>query len=240
MATTVARPVKLRADDIFFVTMSVVILCTELLGFAQSYFLRGLVFAPLPSLLLHVHGAAFTSWVTLFVVQSVLVAKRNIRLHRTLGTAGGFLAGLMVILGMAVTLEAVHLGRTPRIFTPSMFIVLNCYGVLVFGALVGWAIVKRNNGPIHKRLMLLATFNLIPPGFARWPFAFIQQHPASIGGSLFVFVLSLILFDLISRRRLYAVTVIGSIAVLSVFPVANILGATAPMHHLAALVTGHS
>lgn len=74
MATLVARPVKKRSDDIFFTTASVVMLMIVFVGFAPSYYLKGAIFAPLPSLLVHLHGAVFSSWIVLFVVQSSLIS----------------------------------------------------------------------------------------------------------------------------------------------------------------------
>ena len=102
----VARPVKRRVDDIFFTTLSVIMLAVVVIGFAPSYFLKGAIFAYPPSLLVHLHGAVFSTWIILFVVQSSLVSEGNIRLHRKLGV----IAGLMVILGvLAPSAWAQHL-----------------------------------------------------------------------------------------------------------------------------------
>ena len=145
------------------------------LGFGPTYFYRGTVFAKLPSALIHVHGAVFSSWVVLYVVQTLLVAMRKVRWHRTLGTYGAVLAGLMVVLGWAATLQNVARGRTPSIFTPAEFLVINLWGIVLFAAMVGWAIVKRRDAAAHKRLMLLATIGIMPPAITRielmmhWP-----------------------------------------------------------------------
>jgi hypothetical protein len=237
MATLVARPVQRRTDNVFFVSMSVLIFVTIVSGFARSYFLAGMMRAKLPSVLVHVHGAAFTAWIVLFVVQTVLVATRNVRLHRQLGTAGGVLAALMVVLGVMVTIATVRRGATPHFFKPGMFLVLNGYGVVVFGALVGWAILLRRRPAEHKRLMLLATFNLIPPAVGRMPLT--QTHPPLIGLSLLVCVLILLAYDLVTRRKPYMVTVVGSLLVMSVFPIANIVGATPPLRAAATWLMQH-
>jgi hypothetical protein len=236
MATLVAPPVrKNRADDIYFVGISIAMLITVVAGFSRSYFLKGMFLAPLHSTLLHVHGAVFSAWIILFVVQTLLVAGRNLPLHRKLGYAGAVLAGLMVILGITATLISVHEGRTPDIFNPPMFLVLNIYGVLLFGGFVALAVMLRNNRPVHKRLMLLATLNLLPPATTRL-FVFIVHKPALNAVTLFAFTISLFVFDLISRRKPYGVTVIGSLLVLSVFPLANALGHLPFMQHFAAYV----
>lgn len=50
----------------------------------------------------HLHGALFTSWFVLFAVQTVLVQRRDIRLHQRLGRMGALLAILMVLSGSVI------------------------------------------------------------------------------------------------------------------------------------------
>ena len=57
-----------------FCVMALLILGTVFFGFAKSYFLAGVFRAPLPSWVIHVHGAAFTSWILLLIVQTSLVS----------------------------------------------------------------------------------------------------------------------------------------------------------------------
>jgi hypothetical protein len=68
--------------------MAVLILEAVVYGFAQSYFLPGMVLAKLPNKLVHIHGALFVSWIFLLLIQSLLVAIRRVRWHRTLGVLG--------------------------------------------------------------------------------------------------------------------------------------------------------
>ena len=41
----------------------------------------------------------------------------------------------------------------------------------LFATLVGLAVARRRDTQSHKRLMLLASVNLLAAGIARWPFA---------------------------------------------------------------------
>ena len=234
MATLIARPATTRrTDDAFFVTMSFLILAGVLFGFAHSYFLRGAVFAKLPSLLVHVHGAAFSLWIILFIVQTLLVAKRNIRLHRILGTFGGFLAASMILLGWTATFALIRRGvPLPPGLPAPMFVVLNCLGITCFGILTAWAILVRNQPAQHKRLMLLGTLGLTGPAISRWPIDFIQQHPANVGIFFFAYVLTVLAYDLITRHKPYRVTVIATIMVLAVQPIAVAAGDTPFMHRV--------
>jgi hypothetical protein len=58
-ASTV-RPGR-RYDHYFFSGMALLMLATVFQGFARSYYLAGVFHAPLPSLIIHVHGAAFSA-----------------------------------------------------------------------------------------------------------------------------------------------------------------------------------
>jgi len=212
MATLVARPVTAtkRADDVFFTSMSVLILAIVVVGFAPSYFLRGAVFAPLPSLLVHLHGAVFSSWIFLFVVQTSLVSAGNVRLHRRLGVLGAVIAGLMVLLGILTPLGTIHRAAVlPSFFTPESFLAGNIFGILVFGAYVGVAIWKRKDRIVHKRLMLIANAILTEPALSRMPI--MQRYPMLIGLIPLGIIVGMFVFDLFTQRRILAVTVIGGI-----------------------------
>src|ERR1700722_13864295 len=67
MATAVAsNTMKVRAgvpgrkyDHVFFSGMAVLLLGSVFLGFAHTYYLAGMFSAPLPSAIIHIHGAIF-------------------------------------------------------------------------------------------------------------------------------------------------------------------------------------
>ncbi len=143
-----------RADDIFFTAMSLLMLVIVLVGFAPSYFLQGAVLAHLPSLLVHLHGAVFSTWIALFVIQSSLISTGHIRLHRRLGVFGAVIAELMVVLGVLAPFGTLRRAAVlPPFFTPASFLIDNVIGILIFGAFVAVAIRKRHNTKVHKRIM---------------------------------------------------------------------------------------
>ena len=210
MATLVARSGMRRADDVFFTAMSLLMLVIVLVGFAPSYFLRGAVFAHLPSLLVHFHGAVFSTWIIFFVIQSSLISAGNIRLHRKLGVLGAVIAGLMVVLGVLAPFGTLRRGAVlPSFFTPASFLIGNVIGILIFGAFVAVAIWKRNNPKVHKRIMFIANTMLMPPALGRMPF--MDAHPYLIGLIPLGMILALFVFDLFTWRRPLAVTVIGGL-----------------------------
>jgi hypothetical protein len=254
MATLVARPVTASrtADDIFFTSMSVLQLAIVLIGFASSYFLRGAVFSHQPSLLVHLHGAVFSSWIFLFVIQTSLVSVGKVRMHRKLGVLGAVLAGLMVILGVLTPFGTIHRGvPLPPVFTPESFLVGNVFGILVFGAYVAFAIWKRNNRIVHKRLMLIANAMLMSPALGRMTFPvtsngigvtipFMVHYPFLVGVIPLAMVASVFLFDLFSRKRILAVTVIGGILFWAADPVSDWLIAKPFSHQLVIWAQQHS
>jgi hypothetical protein len=220
MATMVTRPAMKRADDVFFTTLSILILLVVVTGFAPSYFLKGAVFAPLPSVLVHLHGAVFSSWIILFTVQSSLVASGNVRLHRKLGVLGGVIAGLMVVLGVLTPFGTLRRGaELPSFFTPASFLIDNVIGILVFGAFVAVALWKRNNKKVHKRLLLIANIILLPPALSR--IHWVQHHFYLVPVTCLGMIAALFVFDLFTWRRPLLVTVLGAAVFLGTNPVSD-------------------
>jgi len=216
MATLVARPVRTRTDRVYFTTMSFLLLGIVVVGFAPTYFLAGILRAPLPNTLIHIHGAIFSSWIILFVVQNVLVATHNVRLHRKLGWLGAAIATVMVVLGIMATSDSLRRGAVPRIFTAPQFVALNDLGILVFAGMVGLAIWLRRNSPIHKRLMLIATISIMPPAIVR--FALHVHKPSLSPIAMLVLLLSVVVYDIATRRKPYVTTLAAGVIAFAMFP----------------------
>ena len=162
---------KLRSDDVFFLGMAVIAATAVGIGFARSYFLAGLFRAPLPNVLIHIHGAVFTLWIILFITQVSLVAGRHVALHRRLGRYGFGLVVVMVILGVLAASDrlARHNGEVPNdtLEGARAFYVVGISAMLMFSTFTFLGYRNRNNPAVHKRLMLFATFALLDAGFDR-------------------------------------------------------------------------
>src|SRR4051812_16196797 len=85
--TTTYRPVPRRTERIFFGGMAVLLCVVVFIGFSPTYFRAGMMRTPLPNTLLHIHGAVFTTWMILYLVQSALISARRVAWHRSLGIA---------------------------------------------------------------------------------------------------------------------------------------------------------
>lgn len=204
----------------FFFGMTLVMLLAVLLGFARSFFLRPL-FPAWPSPrepIFYVHGALFATWMVLLVAQTTLVASGRTAAHRRLGAAGVLLACAMVALGTAAALTA---ARRPTGFVgipvpPLQFLAIPLFDMVLFAAFVALAVARRRDAQSHKRLMLLASFNLLAAAVARWPGVASAGAPPLFFGLTDLFLVALVVWDLRSRGRLHPVTLwCGALFVLS-------------------------
>lgn len=102
-ARVVHRPANRKHERPFFAGMALLILAETVIGFWPSFAGPGMVEPPFRSLLVRVHGAVFSLWVLLFVVQVGLVSARRVKLHRTLGFVAMGMVPTMVVLGAIVS-----------------------------------------------------------------------------------------------------------------------------------------
>jgi hypothetical protein len=221
-ATTVSGPARSRADDIFFLAMSLVILGTVFLGFAPRYYLAGGFHAPLPSVVVHIHAAVFSAWILLFVVQTTLVSSGRVGWHKRLGIFGGALACLMVVLGVLVTIDSTRRRFTPPGLDSPRFLAVDLIEISVFAFLVAWGLRVRRDGAAHKRLILLSTIALLGAAISRWALTFpvLLKFPPITVLVVDEFLLSIVIFDLLTHRRVHRVTLWGSLIIFFIVPVA--------------------
>src|SRR5262245_39514062 len=94
-------------DRRFFTFTALAFTFVVLAGFARTYYLKAYFGgAPLPSLMVHLHGLLMTAWVALFATQVRLISSRQVRVHQRLGYAGVGLAVLIVGAGLVVAIRA--------------------------------------------------------------------------------------------------------------------------------------
>ncbi len=220
-------------DRVFFSTMVLLILGTVLFGFARTYFLAGMVTAPLPNKLIHVHGAVFTIWIVLLIVQTALISAKQVKVHRTLGMFGFGWAVLMLGLGLFAAVDALRRGSGPLGLDAKTFFVIPITSLLLFAIFVFSAYRMRSKPEAHKRLILIGTVGIIDAAVGRWPVALFQQHPPMQDLVPFGFLLLLVIFDLFSLHRVSKTTIWAS-ALLVVVHLARVpLGFTSGWHAFA-------
>lgn len=212
----VARSVS---RDRFFVGMAWLLLAVNVVGFAPTYFLKPLVESPVLPLRTHLHGVLFTSWFVLFAVQTTLVARGDVRLHRKLGVAGAVLAGLMVVSALTILyFRALEYSGTPGSMSSTATVVwANLVLLALFTGFAATGIAMRRTPGVHKRLMLLASLSMMPQSLGRIgraPVFQLSESPllgeiaVAIGG-LAALLGAMIVHDLATERRLHRVTLMG-------------------------------
>jgi len=210
-----------------YLFVAVFIPIVVLIGFARTYYLKGLFGnPPLPSLLVHLHGIVMSSWVALFLAQVWLVAAHRTRLHQRLGVLGAVLAALVVLVGVATGISAAARDSAsgPQ---PLVFLVIPLGDMLVFGILIGTALYFRRRLDVHKRMMVLAALNLLAPAIARIPLQFIATGgPLVFFGLTDLCVLGCIVFDTVRNRRLHPVFLWGTLLIIASQPLRLMLAGT--------------
>lgn len=224
---TLAKP-QVR-DQAFWQRMMLGISLFIVFGFTQ-FAARGFVDPFAAPIHVHAHGLVMLAWLSVAVIQATLVQRENLALHRKLGWAGIALAATIVILGSYTGLRGVELGRQPPFFTPAYFLALTQVGVVAFGGLVAFAVVRRRQTQWHRRLMVSAMIAILEPALGRTlPMPLIMPW-----GEWLVLAVQLGVFLLLVRHdrrvlgRVHPATLTG-IAVVTLTHVTVELLATAPV-----------
>jgi hypothetical protein len=230
-------------DRLFYGGMATAMGLTVFAGFASTYYLRFFTGGPSATLtrgpftaLVHVHGALFTAWVLLFIVQTALVASRRVAVHRRLGVAGAVLAAAMVVAGTFVAIATAARGSAPAGLDPLAFLVIPIFDMVLFAIFVTAALALRRDREAHKRLMLLAYVSIVVAAVARLPGVLPLGPPAFFGLS-FLFVVVGGIYDFLSRRRVHKVYLWGGALIVASVPVRLAISGTGAWRALAELLT---
>jgi len=227
----------------FFLGLAIAMLTLVVVGFARTFYLRpffGAIDGPtrgatLPWHLV-VHGSVMTAWFSLVVTQTLLIANRNVALHRRLGIAGAALAVPVIVVSMftvvefVVRREAAGIAIDERQHGVVVGDTLNM--LLYFPLFFGAALCLRRFPAAHKRLMLLAGLVMFDPVVARYFTLFsLVGLPLYLLTAVSPVSLLLVLFgyDIATRKRPHWATVCGIVwASLSRGPFATWLYFTPP------------
>jgi hypothetical protein len=182
----------------------------------------------------------------LLTTQVLLIRSKRVDLHRRLGVIGAGLIPVMIVLALtaAWVMDRHDLGTKDA--DPS-FLAIQLVDVTVFGALAPAALLLRADAAAHKRLILLATFQIIDAGFDRlmgflFPslsYADFWQNYISAYAGTDLLVLALGVYDLVTRRRLHPAYVAGAAWLLLVELTGNWLYVTPAWKPIALHLLGH-
>lgn len=208
-----SRMLNRRAQ--FYTWAAVVVLAIIVLGFARSYYLKGVFGSPPLSAALHLHGFIMTSWFVLFLVQVRLIASGRTDLHRRVGILGIGVATLVVITGAITAINAAALGRTPG--PPALdFLAIPLGDIVIFPALVIAGILFRHRSDFHKRLMLLASMSILSAATFRIPFVLTAENGLNLSFILTdLIILACIAYDSVKHRSLHPAFLWGFVLILA-------------------------
>jgi hypothetical protein len=206
---------------LFFTLLPAAMFVAVIVGFAPTYYLKAAFGTPALPVLYHLHGAAFTLWMLLLVLQPALVASGRTPLHRKIGVAGGALAAAMAVLAYLVAIDLARRGGGAAGVPPAGFLAITLSSVVIFPAFVGAALWWRRFPATHKRLMMIATMELLPAGVGRWPGVADLGPPGFFGGADLALV-ALLVYDRVTLGRFHRATVWGG-AILVASQVARVM-----------------
>ncbi|KAF0185095.1 MAG: hypothetical protein FD163_1792 [Hyphomonadaceae bacterium] len=216
-----------KFDRHFQLSMVILSWIVIIWGFSPSLLKYASGELPAPPLILHFHAIVFFGWLILYTAQSFLIRAGQMAKHRKLGKLTAIWAVLVVVLGIATAIimnqyKFDH-GREFEI----AFIAVPLIDMVIFPILIVAALYCIKDPSIHKRLMLIATIELLGAGFGRalgpifGPF-----FGRMLGDNLFSFWLSVFLggyimvliamiYDLATRKQIHKIYFIAMPFVIS-------------------------
>jgi hypothetical protein len=233
MATLAERRIerarRVSAERWFYSGMAALLAGVMFAGFAPSYYLHGnapldigtyLDRPPQPIRgLFLLHGAAFSTWFALQLIQSLLIAGKKLAWHKWLGQFAMIVAPLMVLLGVLVALYSARHGFHGETRPPVESAAFPLSLVMWFSGFVTAGLWLRKKPEAHKRLMLLASIAIIAPAVGRIEILPYPDWLPDWWNWAIPFVLPLIGWDLARLKRFHPATLIGVPTLVAMFPV---------------------
>lgn len=209
---------------------------------------------PFP-MVLHAHAVLMGSFLLLLVGQTWLIATNRTHLHTRVGLSAFVLVPALVVIGFLLilamrdqfqdqlatappALRDVLEGRLPR--RQNILLIQIRMGIL-FSVLAGiglWA--RSRDTELHKRMMILATAAVLPPGIDRITWL-PNSFPANFYSSEFYMLLAvapMIVWDLVRRRALHRAYWIWAACTVPVAAALHLLWGTPFWHSIAGQFLG--
>ena len=205
----------------FFGIAAIALSAFMVLGFARTYYLRGAFDLPPLGTLMHLHGAVFTAWLAVFILQTRLVAWQRLDLHRKLGMASVGLTVLVVVLGVMTALDAAaRVPLRPSGRTGAQFVIIPLTTIALFAVFFALAVALRKKAAAHKRLMILAMIAILGPATARLAALLgLREHVTSLQLVVpLLFVAWCLIADWRAGRGVHPAFAIGGFVILVSWP----------------------
>lgn len=157
-----------RADRNFFLIFLIVCWLGVIMGFGPPAMQRLRGHPESPAVLpIVIHALAFSSWLGLLTVQTLLVRSKRTALHMKLGIVA---VGLVPIMAGATCFAEIYMQRWHLAHPPDnlQFLVFPIFWVITFTLIAAAAVASRKDPAAHKRLILLATTMILGAAYDRW------------------------------------------------------------------------
>ena len=173
-----ARTRPAKSARYFYRVAAVIMLMVMLAGF-YPYYLRGegmggRIISPQLMTIVLIHGASMTAWVILFLIQSLLIPARKLRLHMKLGWVAVAVALIVSVSGFMVAVQSVR--PVPAIpfwgMAYRQFLMVMLAEVSLFTLFVLAGVLSRKKPKIHRAMMLLASLSILAGATVRMPVLF--------------------------------------------------------------------
>jgi hypothetical protein len=217
-----------KAEDRFFVGMSLLLLATVLVGFAKSYFLAGWMRAPLPNKLIHIHAVFFSCWIVLLIAQASFISTKQYDLHRRVGLLGFCLACGMIVVGVMAATDTMTRIKMFGPFDMRTFYAVPMFDILVFAVLIFFAYRWRHDPAAHKRLILIASITIVDAATGRSPLTRITELPHLNNVFTQFYTVLLAAFDMWYLKRIHRVTLVAGLFSVVMLLIAIPVGETRP------------
>jgi FtsH-binding integral membrane protein len=211
-------------------------LITAVVGFGPTYYFAGIFNAPLPSRIIHVHGALFSCWILMLVVQNSLASAGRVDIHKKLGVAGFLLACLMVIVGWMAATDRLARASAPPRFDPYFFYIIPMTDMVIFATQIFFAYRMRRDSSAHKRIIYIATVGILIAAIARFPWSWVHRNAPHAAITSYAFLGVLMAYDFWSTRKIHRATIWASGFLIFVQQIRLPIGKTAAWHSFAAWV----
>jgi hypothetical protein len=207
-----ARAIKLPVASAhrFYIGISLLAALIAAMGFWPTYFAPLLAGTADHPQVIHVHAAVFSGWLALFAAQVAFAATGQIALHKKLGQVGIWYGVAIILVGTFTAFsqfaDRVDAGRIEEAQTRLLAPLTD---MIVFPIFFGAAVFYRRRPELHKRLMLVATTTLLVAAALRMSFL---GEPLPRPMRLMIWFSPLLLgmaYDLIARRSIHPVYIVG-------------------------------
>ena len=171
--TSATKQLKTFLSRYFYFCMALALAGLVVWGFSRTVDTNLFHANPRRPWLLWVHGAAFSTWIAFFIVQSALVRVRRVSVHRFLGWFGAGLATVMVALGLRIAVVMARFDTVVLHLSDAYaFLSIPFADMIVFGPCIALAIYWRKRPEYHRRLVFIATCHLMDAALGRFDFMF--------------------------------------------------------------------